>query len=140
MPGAAHQQLFLVSGALAHIWTPLQPQCAPVCRRSRLRYGPDIDIWSAGCIFAELLAGSPIFGKDTEVDALYAICKTCGSPDPVDWPEVTALPGWEACRKEFRQSKLRTDLLRKINDRRRVRGLWSTLFNRGLKPHATSYW
>ncbi len=25
------------------------------------RYGPEIDMWSVGCIFAELLVGKPLF-------------------------------------------------------------------------------
>lgn len=25
------------------------------------KYGPEIDMWSVGCIFAELLVGKPIF-------------------------------------------------------------------------------
>lgn len=25
------------------------------------KYGPEVDIWSVGCIFAELLVGKPIF-------------------------------------------------------------------------------
>jgi cyclin-dependent kinase 12/13 len=91
-----------------------------MCRRAKLRYGPEIDIWSAGCIFAELLTGCPLFGKDTEIDALYSICKTCGSPDPSEWPEVQQLPGWEACRKEFKQNRLRATLLHIINDKRKV--------------------
>lgn len=29
------------------------------------KYGPAVDMWSVGCIFAELLHGKPIFpGKD----------------------------------------------------------------------------
>lgn len=93
----------------------------PRCRKSRIRYGSEIDIWSAGCIFAELLAGMPLFSKDTEVDALYAICKTCGSPSPAAWPEVVKLPGWESCRKEFVQNRLRSTLISRVLERRRVR-------------------
>jgi serine/threonine protein kinase len=26
-----------------------------------VRYGPEVDIWSVGCIFAELLTGKPLF-------------------------------------------------------------------------------
>jgi hypothetical protein len=38
------------------------------------RYGPAVDMWSVGCIFAELLHGKPIFpGKDEVSDTLYII-------------------------------------------------------------------
>lgn len=33
------------------------------------KYGPAVDMWSVGCIFAELLQGKPIFpGKDEVSD------------------------------------------------------------------------
>lgn len=31
-------------------------------------YGPEIDMWSVGCIFAELLVGKPIFPGNDEID------------------------------------------------------------------------
>jgi serine/threonine protein kinase len=33
------------------------------------KYGPSVDLWSAGCILAELLAGKPILPGRTEVQA-----------------------------------------------------------------------
>ena len=32
-------------------------------------YGSPVDMWSIGCIFAELLLGTPIFPGDSEVRA-----------------------------------------------------------------------
>ncbi|XP_022937669.1 probable serine/threonine-protein kinase At1g54610 [Cucurbita moschata] len=43
-------------------------------------YGVGIDLWSAGCILAELLAGRPIMPGRTEVEQLHKIFKLCGSP------------------------------------------------------------
>lgn len=37
-------------------------------------YGPPIDIWAAGCCFAELLTGDPLFPGDTEIQQLQLIC------------------------------------------------------------------
>ena len=38
------------------------------------KYGPAVDMWSVGCIFAELLHGKPIFpGKDEVSDILCMI-------------------------------------------------------------------
>lgn len=34
-------------------------------------YGPYVDMWSAGCVFAELLIGKPILKGKTEVYTLY---------------------------------------------------------------------
>lgn len=55
-------------------------------------YGPAVDMWSAGCIFAELLQGRPIFPGKDEVEQLDLICKLCGTPTAKDWPEFEALP------------------------------------------------
>lgn len=36
-------------------------------------YGPNVDIWSAGCVIAEMLAGAPLFCAPTEIGMLHAI-------------------------------------------------------------------
>lgn len=38
------------------------------------------DIWSAGCVVAELLLGQPIFPGDSGVDQLVEIIKVLGTP------------------------------------------------------------
>ena len=43
------------------------------------RYGAEVDMWSAGCLLAELLLGAPLFSGATEVEQLHKIFKTCGS-------------------------------------------------------------
>ncbi|KAI4338669.1 hypothetical protein MLD38_023698 [Melastoma candidum] len=48
-------------------------------------YGVGIDLWSAGCILAELLAGKPIIPGRTEVEQLHKIYKLCGSPSEEYW-------------------------------------------------------
>uniref|UniRef100_A0A7C9D5U0 Protein kinase domain-containing protein n=1 Tax=Opuntia streptacantha TaxID=393608 RepID=A0A7C9D5U0_OPUST len=48
-------------------------------------YGVGVDLWSAGCIVAELLAGRPIMPGRTEVEQLHKIFKLCGSPSEDYW-------------------------------------------------------
>lgn len=48
-------------------------------------YGVGVDLWSAGCILAELLAGKPIMPGRTEVEQLHKIFKLCGSPSEDYW-------------------------------------------------------
>lgn len=48
-------------------------------------YGAGIDLWSTGCILAELLAGKPIMPGRTEVEQLHKIFKLCGSPSDDYW-------------------------------------------------------
>ena len=43
-------------------------------------YTTYIDVWSAGCVFAELMLGQPIFPGDSGVDQLVEIIKVLGTP------------------------------------------------------------
>lgn len=40
----------------------------------------NVDVWSAGCVLAELLLGQPIFPGDSGVDQLVEIIKVLGTP------------------------------------------------------------
>ncbi|CAM8990282.1 unnamed protein product [Rhodiola kirilowii] len=48
-------------------------------------YGTAVDLWSTGCILAELYAGKPIMPGRTEVEQLHKIFKLCGSPSEDYW-------------------------------------------------------
>ncbi|KQJ91857.2 hypothetical protein BRADI_4g40430v3 [Brachypodium distachyon] len=43
-------------------------------------YGVAVDMWSTGCIVAELFTGKPIMPGRTEVEQIHKIFKLCGSP------------------------------------------------------------
>jgi serine/threonine protein kinase len=43
-------------------------------------YGSAIDIWSLGCVFAELLIGKPLFPGESSVDQLVEVFKVLGTP------------------------------------------------------------
>jgi serine/threonine protein kinase len=47
-----------------------------------LQYTPAIDIWSIGCIFAELLTGKPLFPGKNVVHQLDIITDLLGTPSP----------------------------------------------------------
>lgn len=52
-------------------------------------YGASVDLWSAGCILAELLSGKPIMPGRTEVEQMHKIFKLCGSPSEDYWKKTT---------------------------------------------------
>lgn len=43
-------------------------------------YNQNIDVWSVGCVIAELLLGQPLFPGDSGVDQLVEIIKVLGTP------------------------------------------------------------
>ena len=43
-------------------------------------YTPAIDVWSVGCVIAELLVGQPIFPGESGVDQIVEIIKVLGTP------------------------------------------------------------
>uniref|UniRef100_A0ACD5UK20 Uncharacterized protein n=1 Tax=Avena sativa TaxID=4498 RepID=A0ACD5UK20_AVESA len=51
-------------------------------------YDSAVDLWSAGCVFAELLRGRPILQGRTEVEQLHMIYKLCGSPADDFWRKL----------------------------------------------------
>lgn len=54
-------------------------------------YGPAIDLWSAGCIFAELLLRRPILPGKNEFEQIDLIFKLLGTPDVETWPGCKSL-------------------------------------------------
>jgi len=59
--------------------------CSRYCRAPELIFGANdyssaIDIWSSGCVMAELIMGQPIFAGDSGIDQLVEIIKVLGTP------------------------------------------------------------
>lgn len=67
------------------------------------KYSTPIDIWSIGCIFAEMVTGRPLFPGSTSADQLIRIFKLMGTPDPATWPEVKDLPEWDPDFPEYEE-------------------------------------
>lgn len=66
-----------------------EPNIAYICSRyyrapelifGATDYSPAIDVWSFGCVFAEMLLGTPIFPGESNVDQLVEIIKVVGTP------------------------------------------------------------
>ncbi|KAG5545083.1 hypothetical protein RHGRI_017522 [Rhododendron griersonianum] len=72
-------------------------------------YTTSIDIWSAGCVLAELLLGQPLFPGESAVDQLVEIIKVLGTPTREEircmnpnytdfrFPQIKAHPWHKVC-------------------------------------------
>jgi serine/threonine protein kinase len=69
-------------------------------------YCKPVDIWSVGCIFAELCLGQPIFQGESDIDQLMKIFKTLGTPDEDIWPDITTLPFYKDTFPKYPANKL----------------------------------
>ncbi|KAJ2886868.1 negative regulator of the PHO system [Coemansia asiatica] len=58
-------------------------------------YSNTIDIWSAGCIMAEMFTGRPLFAGSSNDDQLIKIFRILGTPSEATWPGVSRLPNWK---------------------------------------------
>jgi len=74
-----------------------QPNVAYICSRyyrapelvfEATQYTTAIDVWSFGCVMAELLLGSPLFPGDSGVDQLIEIIKILGTPTKQEIKEM----------------------------------------------------
>ena len=85
----ATQQLKLCDFGSAKALVPGEPNVSYICSRyyrapelifGSTDYTTAIDIWSQGCVGAELLLGQPLFPGDSGVDQLVEIIKVLGTP------------------------------------------------------------
>ncbi|CAH6776445.1 cyclin-dependent kinase 3 [Phodopus roborovskii] len=59
-------------------------------------YSTAVDVWSTGCIFAEMVTGKPLFPGDSEIDQLFRIFRTLGTPSEAIWPGVSRMPDFQS--------------------------------------------
>ncbi|XP_057969709.1 cyclin-dependent kinase F-1 [Malania oleifera] len=59
-------------------------------------YGPEIDLWSLGCIFAELFSLEPLFPGTSDIDQLSRIFNVLGNLDEELWPDCLKLPDYKS--------------------------------------------
>ncbi|GMF33002.1 unnamed protein product [Phytophthora lilii] len=55
-------------------------------------YGFEVDVWSVGCIFAEMLLRRPLADGSSDIDQLSKIFAALGSPTENGWDEASQLP------------------------------------------------
>lgn len=56
------------------------------------KYSTPLDIWSVGCVFAEMVNGTPLFTGTSEESQLETIFRNLGTPDETIFPGLSDLP------------------------------------------------
>lgn len=79
---------------------------APEVLLGSTRYSCPIDLWSIGCIFAEMATKKPLFQGDSEIDQLFRIFRVLRTPTEEIWPGVTQLPDYKATFPNWKSNNL----------------------------------
>ncbi|KXZ52035.1 CDKG1 protein [Gonium pectorale] len=59
-------------------------------------YSSAVDLWSVGCIMAELINWNVLFRSETEIGLLYAIFQRLGTPTVAMWKDVLGMPHYSS--------------------------------------------
>lgn len=70
------------------------------------RYSTSVDVWSIGCIFAEMATGMPLFPGRSDIDQLFKIFQRRGTPTAEVWPAVVRLPHYNVEFPQWRERPL----------------------------------
>ncbi|KAF4984381.1 hypothetical protein FZEAL_425 [Fusarium zealandicum] len=73
-------------------------------------YNTSIDIWSAGCIMAEMFTGRPLFPGTTNEDQIVRIFRIMGTPTERSWPGITQFPEYKPTFQMYATQDLRNIL------------------------------
>jgi cell division cycle 2-like len=65
---------------------------APEVLLGEAKYTSAVDVWSVGCIFAELALGDALFPGQGELDQIAKIFAVLGKPTESNWPGLGLLP------------------------------------------------
>ena len=64
---------------------------APEILHGATTYSTTVDIWSVGCIFAELILKQPLFQAKDEIEMISMVFKLLGPPGQDLWPDYYTL-------------------------------------------------
>ncbi|RNE96061.1 protein kinase [Trypanosoma conorhini] len=65
-------------------------------------YLPAVDMWSIGCVMAELAKGTPLFASENGICQLFTIFKVLGTPSEATWPGVSSLMHYNVSFPQWR--------------------------------------
>ena len=75
---------------------------APEILLGAKQYSVPVDMWSVGCIFAEMAQKRPLFLGDSEIDQLFKIFRVLGTPTEETFPGVSQLPDFKPSFPKWR--------------------------------------
>uniref|UniRef100_A0A0E0J4T7 Protein kinase domain-containing protein n=3 Tax=Oryza TaxID=4527 RepID=A0A0E0J4T7_ORYNI len=81
---------------------------APEILLGSRQYSTPVDMWSVGCIFAEMVNQKPLFPGDSEIDELFKIFRVLGTPNEQSWPGVSSLPDYKSAFPKWQAQALAT--------------------------------
>lgn len=70
------------------------------------KYGAEVDLWGAGCIFLELFTRRPVFQGQDEIHQLQVLMNVLGGNWEERWEGVERLPWWELVKPTERKKKI----------------------------------
>ncbi|KAB7499049.1 Cyclin-dependent kinase 1 [Armadillidium nasatum] len=88
---------------------------APEVLLGSSRYSCPVDIWSLGCIFAEMVTKRPLFHGDSEIDQLFRIFRILTTPTEETWRGVTQFPDYKANFPRWKENSL-ADCVSRMDD------------------------
>ncbi|KAF8378850.1 hypothetical protein HHK36_030199 [Tetracentron sinense] len=71
-------------------------------------YSTPIDVWSVGCIFAEMVKRRPLFRGNSEIEHLFNVFGFLGTPNEETWPGVTSLSDFRLSFPKWPPKELET--------------------------------
>jgi len=79
---------------------------APEILLGMTKYATPTDIWSLGCIVAEMATARALFPGDSEIDTIFKIFRQLGTPHDDVWPGVTELRDYKQAFPQWKDTGL----------------------------------
>lgn len=89
---------------------------APEVLLGARKYGCPVDMWSIGCIFAEMVRGTALFQGDSEIDQLHKIFQVLGTPKNEMWPGVEGLQYFSTVFPKWHPKHIRDTITKGLDE------------------------
>ncbi|KAF1815985.1 kinase-like protein [Eremomyces bilateralis CBS 781.70] len=89
-------------------------------------YSGVVDVWSMGCVFAELILRTPYLPGGSDMDQVTLICKALGTPTEQIWPGVEMLDGYKA------YAAISSEAVNPPPPKQQLQGLFGTIGGQGI--------